>query len=176
MGDVGVWGAEGARGLSADRGGKGNIRRRRSWLCTSIDCDNLDGTLIKATISVSNPRFRPRPTAEDRNCTSYYQLLRGTFVSMAGRFVRASKYRKLPDLPPPPPFPAPRPAPGCAAADRLLARARLWQAHPEGVLLRQPPHQPQCLGHQSCEGEELSWSSEPAPTANGGRRRKLLTD
>ena len=46
-------------------------------------------------------------------------------------------------------------------------RTRLWKAHEEGVLLRQPPYQPQCLGYQLAEG------TVPAPAPDLPHRPAL---
>lgn len=55
-----------------------------------------------------------------------------------------------------------RPIANPRAPPRPLTSRRtcLWKAHEEGILLRQPPHQSQCLGHQLGQGAR----AKPAPT------------
>jgi len=81
--------------------------------------------LSSATSPVANP-------ASARTC--------GPHCTMAGRFVRASKYRESLAG-----FPPPWPSRSCreSSADSLhlaARRARLRQVDEKGILLRQPPH------------------------------------
>lgn len=61
---------------------------------------------------------------------------------MAGRFVRASKYRAY------------RRKLKRSRIDMLtlLDRPRLWKVYEKGILLRQPPYQSQCLGYKLGQG------------------------